>query len=68
MTGKVILISGLTQGLGSAMADEFIRLGHRLLGCGRSLTEGEPQQHYATLPGSDLQPTIHRAVTLEPLP
>lgn len=43
MTGKVTLISGLSQELGSAMADEFIRLGHRLLGCGRSLTEGEPQ-------------------------
>lgn len=36
MTGKVILISGVTRGLGRAMTDEFIRLGHRVLGCGRS--------------------------------
>lgn len=36
MTNKVILISGVTRGLGRAMTDEFIRLGHRVLGCGRS--------------------------------
>lgn len=36
MTGKIILISGVTRGLGRAMSDEFIRLGHRVLGCGRS--------------------------------
>lgn len=36
MTGKVILISGVTRGLGRAMTGEFIRLGHRVLGCGRA--------------------------------
>ncbi len=36
MTRKVILISGVTRGLGRAMAEEFIRLGHRVLGCGRA--------------------------------
>ena len=36
MTSKVILISGVTRGLGRAMTDEFIRLGHRVFGCGRS--------------------------------
>lgn len=36
MTSKVILISGVTRGLGRAMSDEFIRRGHRVLGCGRS--------------------------------
>ncbi|MDP1941449.1 MAG: SDR family NAD(P)-dependent oxidoreductase [Gallionella sp.] len=36
MTSKVILISGATRGLGRAMTDEFIRLGHRVFGCGRS--------------------------------
>lgn len=36
MTSKVILISGVTRGLGRAMSEEFIRLGHRVLGCGRS--------------------------------
>ncbi len=33
---KVILITGATRGLGRAMADEFARLGHTVLGCGRS--------------------------------
>jgi NAD(P)-dependent dehydrogenase (short-subunit alcohol dehydrogenase family) len=36
MTTKAIVISGVTRGLGRAMTDEFIRLGHRVLGCGRS--------------------------------
>jgi len=33
---KVILITGATRGCGRAMADEFARLGHTVLGCGRS--------------------------------
>ena len=33
---KTILITGATRGLGRAMTDEFIRLGHVVLGCGRS--------------------------------
>lgn len=33
---KIILITGVTRGLGRAMADEFARLGHTVLGCGRS--------------------------------
>jgi NAD(P)-dependent dehydrogenase (short-subunit alcohol dehydrogenase family) len=33
---KIILITGATRGLGRAMAEEFIRLGHVVLGCGRS--------------------------------
>ena len=33
---KVVLITGVTRGLGRAMADEFARLGHTVLGCGRS--------------------------------
>lgn len=37
MTSKIILISGVTRGLGRAMSDEFIRLGHRVFGCGRTL-------------------------------
>jgi len=31
-----VLITGVTRGLGRAMVDEFIRLGHVLIGCGRS--------------------------------
>src|SRR5579862_9090360 len=33
---KVVLLTGVTRGLGRAMADEFARLGHTVLGCGRS--------------------------------
>jgi len=31
-----VLITGVTRGLGRAMTDEFIRLGHVVVGCGRS--------------------------------
>jgi NAD(P)-dependent dehydrogenase (short-subunit alcohol dehydrogenase family) len=37
--GKTILITGVSRGLGRALAEEFIRLGHVLLGCGRSEKE-----------------------------
>src|SRR5438093_5593419 len=33
---KTIIITGVTRGLGRSMAEEFIRLGHTVLGCGRS--------------------------------
>ena len=36
---KTILITGVSRGLGRAMAAEFIRLGHVVLGCGRSEKE-----------------------------
>lgn len=36
MTARTIVITGATRGLGRAMAEEFIRLGHRVAGCGRS--------------------------------
>lgn len=36
---KTILITGATRGLGRAMAEEFIRLGHVVIGCGRSEME-----------------------------
>jgi len=36
MTKKIVLITGVTRGLGGAMAEEFIRLGHTVFGCGRS--------------------------------
>jgi NAD(P)-dependent dehydrogenase (short-subunit alcohol dehydrogenase family) len=33
---KTLVITGVTRGLGRAMTEEFIRLGHSVLGCGRS--------------------------------
>src|SRR6266481_3283391 len=42
MAGRIILITGVTRGLGRAMAAEFIRLGHTVLGCGR--TKNDVQQ------------------------
>src|ERR1017187_4257598 len=36
---KTILITGVSCGLGSALTEEFIRLGHVVLGCGRSAKE-----------------------------
>jgi len=35
-SGKIILITGVTRGLGRAMVNGFARLGHTVLGCGRS--------------------------------
>jgi NAD(P)-dependent dehydrogenase (short-subunit alcohol dehydrogenase family) len=35
-TVKVILLTGVTRGLGRALLDEFARHGHTVLGCGRS--------------------------------
>jgi NAD(P)-dependent dehydrogenase (short-subunit alcohol dehydrogenase family) len=32
---KIIVITGATRGLGRAMAEGFINLGHRVMGCGR---------------------------------
>ncbi len=37
--GKTIVITGVTRGLGRAMTGEFIRLGHSVIGCGRSEKE-----------------------------
>jgi NAD(P)-dependent dehydrogenase (short-subunit alcohol dehydrogenase family) len=36
---KTILITGVSRGLGRAMTEEFVQLGHTVLGCGRSETE-----------------------------
>ena len=36
MAKKLVLITGVTRGLGRAMVDEFARLGHTVFGCGRS--------------------------------
>lgn len=36
MGKKTVLITGITRGLGRALAGEFARLGHTVVGCGRS--------------------------------
>jgi NAD(P)-dependent dehydrogenase (short-subunit alcohol dehydrogenase family) len=36
MAAKIVLITGVTRGLGRAMVDEFVGRGHTVLGCGRS--------------------------------
>jgi len=58
---KLVVITGVTRGLGRAMAEEFIRLGHVVLGCGRSQKEirllndrfGAPHDFYAVDVASD---------------
>ncbi|MCI0535628.1 MAG: SDR family oxidoreductase [Verrucomicrobiales bacterium] len=40
-----ILITGVTRGLGRALADEFIRRGHTVAGCGRSAAEIDKLGH-----------------------
>jgi NAD(P)-dependent dehydrogenase (short-subunit alcohol dehydrogenase family) len=48
---KIVLITGVTRGLGLAMAEKFIALGHTVLGCGRSqsaiekLRRAHPKPH-----------------------
>jgi NAD(P)-dependent dehydrogenase (short-subunit alcohol dehydrogenase family) len=45
---KLVLITGVSRGLGRAMTEEFIRLGHVVLGCGRSEKEtGQLQKRFA---------------------
>jgi NAD(P)-dependent dehydrogenase (short-subunit alcohol dehydrogenase family) len=39
ITPKTIVVTGVTKGLGRALADRFIELGHAVLGCGRSAAE-----------------------------
>ena len=36
MPSKLVLLTGATRGLGRAMVDELVGLGHTVLGCGRS--------------------------------
>jgi NAD(P)-dependent dehydrogenase (short-subunit alcohol dehydrogenase family) len=48
-TQKLILITGVSRGLGRAMAEEFIRLGHTVVGCGRSEKEiAQLQKHFGS--------------------
>ena len=58
---QIILLTGVTRGLGRALVTEFARLGHTVLGCGRSQKEirklneqyGPPHDFYAVDVASD---------------
>ena len=50
MARKIILITGVTRGLGRAMVDEFVRQGHTVLGCGRSEQAIEQVRRKSGLP------------------
>jgi NAD(P)-dependent dehydrogenase (short-subunit alcohol dehydrogenase family) len=39
MAGRIVFITGVSRGLGRAMVEEFVRLGHTVLGCARSKKE-----------------------------
>jgi NAD(P)-dependent dehydrogenase (short-subunit alcohol dehydrogenase family) len=41
---RTVVITGVSRGLGRAMAAEFIRLGHVVVGCGRSATVSQVLQ------------------------
>jgi NAD(P)-dependent dehydrogenase (short-subunit alcohol dehydrogenase family) len=47
---KVVVITGVTRGLGRAMAEEFSRRGHTVAGCGRSRTDLEKVQNHLGKP------------------
>jgi len=52
---KLVLITGVTRGLGLAMTEEFIAAGHQVIGCGRDtqsievLTEKFPQSDFTAV-------------------
>jgi NAD(P)-dependent dehydrogenase (short-subunit alcohol dehydrogenase family) len=41
MTRKIVLITGVTRGLGRALTEEFAARGHTVLGCGRTKSQIE---------------------------
>lgn len=65
-----ILLTGATRGLGAAMLEQFLSLGHNLAGCGRSkdkieaLSERYPDAHLRALDVSDFSAVSHWAETV----
>jgi len=51
-TGKVIVITGATRGLGRALVSQFVTGGHSVVGCGRS--RGHAAELRAEFPGPHL--------------
>ena len=68
-----IVITGVTHGLGRALAEEFIRGGHTVLGCGRSgaeifdlrMTHGAPHDFSAVDVALDNKVAVWAATVLE---
>jgi len=50
---KTVVITGVTRGLGRAMVDEFIRLGHTVFGCAR--TKNQIERLVRVYPKHDFQ-------------
>ncbi|WP_330202218.1 SDR family oxidoreductase [Cyanobacterium sp. Dongsha4] len=56
---KTIVITGVSKGLGRALSEKFISLGHNIIGCSRSqnsikdLQHKYPQHHFSSLDVSD---------------
>jgi NAD(P)-dependent dehydrogenase (short-subunit alcohol dehydrogenase family) len=50
MAKKIVLITGVTRGLGRAMVDEFVRQEHSVCGCGRSQKEIEQLRRQVGVP------------------
>lgn len=44
--GKLILITGVSKGLGRAMTEQFIEQGHTVFGCARNQQEIETLQQF----------------------
>jgi NAD(P)-dependent dehydrogenase (short-subunit alcohol dehydrogenase family) len=71
--GLKIVITGVTRGLGRALAEEFIRGGHTVIGCGRSgdaifdlrMTYPEPHDFTCVDVGLDNKVAIWAAKVLE---
>ena len=41
-----IVITGVTKGLGKALAEQYIQLGHMVIGCGRSANSIESMSNF----------------------
>ena len=42
---RTIVITGITRGIGRGLVEEFDRLGHKIIGCGRSVDQVSELQH-----------------------
>ena len=57
--GKLVVITGVSRGLGRAMAEKFVALGHTVVGCGRSavavteLNERHPEHAFSEVDVAD---------------